>query len=82
VRHLFEYRFIFHGSKFLLGLGLLLFDFSRSHLMRHSTIGMNPPDECWVRFRDLYLTTHNTHKRKISMPLAAFEPAISESELP
>jgi hypothetical protein len=28
----------------------------------------------------LYLTTHNTHKIKISMPTARFEPAISASE--
>ena len=80
MRHLFRYRFIFHGSKFLLGLGLLLLDFSRSHLMRHSTIGTNPPDECCCPFRRTL--PDDTHKRQISMPLAAFEPAISESELP
>jgi len=70
------------GSTVRGGLGLLLFDFSRSHLIRHSTIGRSSPDECWVRCRDLYLTTHNTHKRQTSMPLAGFETAISESELP
>ena len=32
------------------------------------------------RRRDLYLTTHNNHKRKISMPTAGFEPAIPSSK--
>ena len=82
MRHLFGYRFIFHVSEFLLDLGLPLFDFSRSHLMRHNTIGRTPSDEGWVHCRDLYLTTHNTHKRQTSMPLAGFEPAFSESEVP
>jgi len=29
-----------------------------------------------ARSRDLYLTTHNIHKRRISMPQAGFEPAV------
>ena len=32
--------------------------------------------------RDLYLTTHNTHKRQSSMPLSEFEPIIPVSEQP
>jgi hypothetical protein len=32
--------------------------------------------------RDLYLTTHNTHKEQISMPSAEFEPTILASERP
>jgi hypothetical protein len=32
--------------------------------------------------RDLYLTTHNTHNRQISMPPAGFEPTIATSERP
>jgi hypothetical protein len=31
---------------------------------------------------DLYLATHNTHKRQTPMPLAEFEPTISASERP
>ena len=50
--------------------------------IRHNTIGRTPPDEWCVRCRDFYLTTHNTHKRQISMILAGFKPEISESELP
>ena len=32
--------------------------------------------------RDLYLTTHNTHKRQASMPVAGFEPAGPARERP
>jgi hypothetical protein len=32
--------------------------------------------------RDLYLTTHDTHNRQISMPPVGFEPTISAGELP
>ena len=39
-------------------------------------------DEWWVRRRDLYLTTHNTHKRETSMPPVRFEATISEGERP
>jgi hypothetical protein len=45
--------------------------FSRLHyhtLFRHTTIGRTPLDEGPARRRDLYLTTHNTHKRQTSMP--------------
>ena len=31
---------------------------------------------------DLYLTTHNTHKRQTPMPSAGFEPAIPASVRP
>ena len=30
--------------------------------LRHTTLGMTPLDEWLARHRDLYLTTHNTHK--------------------
>jgi len=33
----------------------------------HTTFGRTPLDEWWARRRDLYLTTHNTHNRQISM---------------
>jgi hypothetical protein len=43
--------------------------FSRLHndTFRHTTLGRTPLDEGPARRRDLYLTTHNTHKRQISM---------------
>jgi len=50
--------------------------------LRHTTLGRNPVDEWSARRRDLYLTTHNTHKRQTSMPSAVFQPAIWESERP
>jgi len=38
------------------------------HTQRRITVGRTPLDEWSVRRRDLYLTTHNTHNRQISMP--------------
>jgi hypothetical protein len=49
---------------------------------RHATVGRTPLDEGPVRPRDLYLTSHNTHKRQTSMPLVRFEPTILVSERP
>jgi hypothetical protein len=34
---------------------------------------LHPLDEWSVRRRNLYLTTHNTHRREKSMPPAGFE---------
>ena len=42
-----------------------------------STLGRTPLDEWSARRRDLYLATHNTHKRQ---PPAGFEPAIPAGE--
>jgi hypothetical protein len=39
-------------------------------------------DEGSARRRDLYLITHNIHKRQTAIPQAGFEPAISASERP
>jgi len=41
---------------------------------------MDPSGRVISPTQRLYLTTHNTHKIKISMPTARFEPAISASE--
>jgi hypothetical protein len=41
--------------------------FLRSHT-RRATVGKTPLDECSVRRRYLYLTTHNTHNRQTSRP--------------
>jgi hypothetical protein len=48
--------------------------------LRHTTLGRTPLDEWSARRRDLYLRTHDTHKRQTSMSPAGFKPAIPESE--
>jgi hypothetical protein len=63
-----------------MGLGRLIFRGFTITLFRHTTLGRTPLDEWPVRRRDLYLTTHNTHKRQTSMPSVGFEPAIPPSE--
>ena len=49
---------------------------------RRTTVGRTHLDEYSARRRDLYLTSHNTHNRKTSMPPVGFEPTISASERP
>ena len=50
------------------------------HTQRRTTVGRTPLDEWPARRRDLYLTTHNTHNRQISMPPVGFETTISAGE--
>jgi hypothetical protein len=51
------------------------------HTQQRSTVGRTPLDELSARRRDLYLTTHDTHNRQISMSLVGFEPKmITRSE--
>ena len=52
------------------------------HTQRRTTVGRTPLDECSARRRDLYLTTHDTRNRQISMPPVGFEPMISAVERP
>jgi len=52
------------------------------HTRRRTTVGKTPLDERSTSRRDLYLTTHNTHNRQISMPPVGFEPTISAGERP
>ena len=52
----------------------LVIEISRSH--------SDSSEKCSARRSDLYLTTHNTHKRKTRKPTAEFEPAISAGERP
>ena len=52
------------------------------HTQRRTTVGRTPLDERSARRRDLYLTTHDTHNRQISMPPVGFEPKISAGEWP
>ena len=50
--------------------------------LRHTVFSRTPLDEWSARHRNLYLTTHNTHKVQISVPPARFEPTVSASERP
>ena len=52
------------------------------HTQRGTTVGRTPLDECSARRKDLYLTTHDTHNRQISMPPVGFEPTISAGQRP
>ena len=45
------------------------------------TLGRTPLDEGSASRRDLYLTTHNTHKRRMHIPTVAFELAIPAADL-
>jgi hypothetical protein len=66
-----------------MGLGLLVSSRFHGHThLRHTTVGRTHLDEGPARRRDLYLTSHNTHKRQTSMPPVGFESTIPVSELP
>jgi len=52
------------------------------HTQRRTTVGRTPLDEWSVCRRDLYLTTHNTHNRQISMLSVGLEPTITAGERP
>jgi len=74
---------------FFLSLPLLLLRRSYRWLLLHMitlidahALGRTPLGEGSVRRRDLNLSTHNSHKRQISMSLAGFEPAFPASERP
>ena len=49
-------------------------------LIGHTTLGRTPLGEWSARHKDVYLTTHNTHKRQTSLPPAGFEPTIPASQ--
>jgi len=66
----------------LVGQGRLNIEASRSHSVRHTTLGRIPLDYWTDCHRHLYLTKHNTHKRQTSMLPAEFEPAFTASERP
>jgi hypothetical protein len=51
-------------------------------LIGHNELGRTPLDNWSAQSRDLYLTTHNAHKTKISMPPAGIKPTILRSECP
>jgi hypothetical protein len=66
----------------LVGEGLLIIKASRSLSAKHTIFRRTSLDKWSARRRDLYMTTHNTHKRQTTMPPAGVEPAIPESERP
>ena len=66
--YIYIYLFIYMELLFLMFL---------DHTQRRSTVGRTPLDEWSARRGDLYLTTHDTHNRQISMPPVGFEPTIS-----
>jgi len=45
--------------------------------LRHTTFDMSPLVRRSAHCRDLYLTTHNAHKRQTSVPPVGFDPAIA-----
>ena len=71
--YIYIYIYIYMEHPFLMFL---------DHTQWRSTVGRTPLDEWSARRRDLYLTTHDTHNRQISMPPVGFEPTISAGELP
>ena len=56
--------------------------FFLDHTQRRTTVSRTHLDEWSTRRRDLYLTTHNPHNRKTSMPPVGIEPTISVGERP
>jgi hypothetical protein len=50
--------------------------------VRHTTLGRTPLDEWSASRKNLYLTTHNAHKRETSIRPEGFESTITASELP
>jgi len=49
--------------------------------LRHTTFDRPPLVRWSAHCRDLYLTTNNIHKKRTSVPLVGFEPAIPVSKL-
>jgi hypothetical protein len=78
--HLYPMHVFFsHGTTGLTEPGPPLFRGS-AIILRYTTLGRTPLGEGSTRHRDLYLTTHNNHKRQTSMPPVSFEPTIPASE--
>jgi hypothetical protein len=65
-----------------LGQSLFITEASPSHSIWHTLFGRTPLDEWSARYRDLYLITHNTHKRQTSMPPPGFELKIPTNDQP
>jgi hypothetical protein len=50
------------------------------HTRLHITVGRTPLDEGLIHHRDLYMKTHNTHKKQTTISTAGFEPAVPANE--
>jgi len=50
------------------------------HTQWRITVSKTPLDEWSARRIDIYLTTHNSHNRQISMPPVGLDPTISAGE--
>ena len=68
-----NYNKFFLGQQPLVGQVLLTIGDSWSHSVTHTTPSWTPLNEWSAWCTDLYLTTHNTQKRQMSMPLAGFK---------
>ena len=73
--------FFFHGATAPSGPGSPHY-WGFTITFKHTTLTRTPLDEWSAQRRDLYLTTHNTHKTQTPMPLVWFKPAIPASEWP
>jgi hypothetical protein len=49
-------------------------------LIRNTTLDKTPLDNWSARRRELYLTTHNSHKRQTTMPPVVFKPTIPANQ--
>jgi len=76
------FSFFVNGSTALVGLGLLTV-WGSDITLRHTTLGRTPLEEWLACCRDLYQTTHNTHKRQTNIHApVGFEPTIPASTQP
>jgi hypothetical protein len=73
--------FFFVAQQPYSGPGRLIDEVSRSHGVRHTTLGRIPLNEGSARSRDLYLTTHDIHNRQTSMPPAGFDKLLYLNKL-
>jgi hypothetical protein len=71
----------YHGSTFLKDLALLIVEVSVRHSPRNTqhSVGILLTFD-WPVAKKIYLKSHNTCKRQISMIAAGFEPEIPTSE--
>ena len=75
-----EHTFSFRGATAPSGPGPHYRGFTIT--LRHTSLGRTPLDEWSPWRRDLYLTTHNTHKRQTPMLPAWFESTIPATDRP
>jgi hypothetical protein len=68
--------YICHDLTAWIGLCFFVLGVSRLYPIRHVTLVRTSLDESRTRCRELYLTSHNTHKRLTFIPPAGFKPAV------